>query len=199
MKVFRSFTTSFLLMIGLLLTAQEGQKIPDFNAKNAVGIIRFDEEIACKKMKVKKKPALALVSKRIIQFNREMDELKFRHFVKLNDTELLVNMKQRSLWASKDYQALTELQIETHETLSPIRVEVVALTDGLTEDLKKMLSKKQFRKWGKYVTAVRRELFPSVEEKHSPAMSNSMYNNRSSGMNRGMNRGMNGGMGRRMY
>jgi len=193
MKLFKNIITSVLLLTGFVISAQGGPKIPDFNAKNVVGIIRYDEEIACKKIKLKKTEDIAAVSKHIIKFNRAMDELKFRHFVKLNDIELLVNMKQKSIIARKDFQAMTELQIETHEKLSPIKSEVKELTDGLTEDIKNLLSEKQFKKWKKYVISAQKELFPQVEKQHRPAMNT---NRSMGGMNRGMNRG---GMNRRRY
>jgi len=196
MKLFKNICTVVLLLTGMVISAQNAPKIPDFNAKNAVGIIRYDEEIACEKIKLKKKEEIAALSKRIVKFNRAMDELKFRHFVKLNDTELLVNMKQKAAIATRDFEAMTELQIETHETLSPIKNEVEELTDGLVEDLKKMLSAKQFKKWKKYALSVHKELFPTVERKHRPAMNNSRS---MGGMNRGMNRGMGRGMNRGMY
>lgn len=196
MKVFRSLSTCFLGMLGMLLTAQESAKIPNFDARIAVGIIRFDEEIACGKMKIKNKEEIAVVSKQIVKFNRAMDELKFRHFIKLNDTELMANIKQKSFIATKDFQGMTELRIEIHEALRPVRIEVTELNEGLNESLKSVLSDRQFKKWKKYVISVRKELYPSVERKESPAMNtNSM-----GGMNRGRNRGMNrGGMNRRMY
>jgi len=193
MKLFKNIITCVLLLTGVVISAQGGPKIPDFNAKNVVGIIRYDEEIACKKIKLKKTEDIAALSKHIIKFNRAMDELKFRHFVKLNDIELLVNMKQKAILATKDFQAMTELQIETHEKLSPIKTEVKELTDALTENIKKLLSEKQFKKWRKYKISVQKELFPQVEKQHRPAMNT---NRSMRGMNRGMNRG---GMNRRMY
>lgn len=192
MKLFKNICTCVLVLTGMVINAQEGPKIPEFNARIVVGIIRYDEEIACKKIKLKKEEEIATVSKHIIKFNRAMDELKFRHFVKLNDIELLVNMKQKVAMASRDYQAMTELQIETHEKLSPIKTEVKELADTLTKALENSMSAKQFKKWKKYAISVQKELFPSVERKHSPVMNNN------SSM-RGMNRGMNRGMGRRMY
>lgn len=198
MKLIKNIITSVLVLTGMIISAQDGPKMLAFNAKNVVGIIRYDEEIACKKIKLKKKEEVTAVSKHIIKFNRDMDVLKFRHFIKLNDIELLVNMKQKAAMASRDYEAMTELQIETHEALSPIKMEVKELNDVLTENLEKILSAKQFKKWKKYAISVQKELFPSVERKSRPATNNSRS---MSGMNRGMNnrRGMNGGMNGRRY
>lgn len=194
MKLFKNIITGVLLVSTLVINAQGAPKVHDFNAKNNVGIIRYDEEIACKKLKIKKKEKIAEVSKYIIKFNRAIDELKFRHFIVLNDTELMVNVRQKVIIANRDFQAMTELQIETHEKLRPIKKEVAELSIALMDGLKSVLSDKQFKKWKKYAISVRKELLPVVEKQERP-----MMNSRSSmqGMNRG--RGMGRGMGRRRY
>ena len=143
----------------------QGQRMmPAFNAKNAIGILKFDDVIVCKKAKIKNKSEKLKVARFISEYNHTIDELLFLHFETIKTTEEFVSLKRKEAITNKDMKAMRFIQMEAMEDLNPIKNKVDEADLLLNTKLERLLSNKQFKKWEKYQKLKRKELKPKRPE-----------------------------------
>ncbi len=176
-----------LFQSGLLFAQTHGQRqtqgeIPKFNAKNAAGIIKYDDEKMFKKLSIKDDAKKQNVSKALAKYNRIIDEIIFLNNPKFTKLEKEVNAQKKVAMVNKDQQAMMGIQEELRKELAPIKKQINNATKDLNQTLEKALSEKQYKKWLKYQASKKKALKPK-----SPASSN---------MSKGKGKGSRGGGGR---
>ncbi len=152
----------------------QGQRmIPAFNAKNAIGILKYDDVIVCKKTKIKVKSEKLKVVKIISEYNHTIDELLFLHSETIKTTEEFVSLKRKKAIANKDMESMRFIQMEAMEGLYPIKNKVNEADQLLNTKLERLLSNKQFKKWKKYQELKKKELKPKRPERNKGSSSQS--------------------------
>lgn len=179
-----------LLQSGFSFAQMQGQRqtqgtMPKFNAKNAAGIIKYDNEKIFKKLSIKDDAKKQNMSKVFTEYNRIIDDIIFLNTPKLTKLEREVSVQKEIAMINKDQQAMIGVQEEIRKELAPIKNQINGATKDLNQKLGKVLSEKQYKKWLKYQASKKKALKPK-----SPVSSNNM----SKGQGKG-NRGNGGKMG----
>jgi len=143
----------------------EGGKVPEFNAKNAIGLVNYDADEVCDEAKVKDDEKRQLVSKAIAEYNYDIKEFNFQHALKLSDIELMVNSKQKEAMENKNFEAVKENRVKANELLVPYRDIIEEVNMKLNEKLKNALSEKEFKRWSKYSKKKIEDLHPKSPSK----------------------------------
>ena len=136
------------------------RELPKFNAKNAVGILKYDYERVLKKTKVKKAVKKNRVAKIISAYNHTIAEISFLHSEELKATERLVALKRAAAKGSRDREAMQSIQSEAMERLAPIKHKVRKAERVLNEKLMHVFSEKQYHKWRRMQRARKENLKP---------------------------------------
>jgi len=165
---------------------QTQQKI---QPKNMVGIIMYDIDIVLKKIKVKKAPKKAIVSKAISQHNNKINELKTFNYETFDDVTSFLTKKRNEAKLNRDFSTMKEAQMQANEMLSPIRSKVKFQKNKLNTTLEKELSEKQYKAWLKYQQSELKKLNPKAAER--PQMQ-SGQRSRGSGQKQGTGMGRGG-------
>jgi len=148
-----------MLLMTSSIVAQRGQgnsrqsqrhgerEAPKFNAKNAVGILKYDYERVLKKTKVKKAKKKKRVAKIISDYNHTIAEISFLHAEDLKATESFVAIKRAAAKANRDREAMHFIQQEAMEKLIHIKHKVRKAEQVLNKRLALVFSEKQLHKW----------------------------------------------------
>lgn len=123
------------------------RKLPKFNAKKAVGILKYDYERVLKKTKVKKAAKKNRVAKIISAYNHTIAEISFLHSEELKAIERFVALKRAAAKGSRDREAMQSIQSEAMEKLTPIKHQVRKAERVLNDKLMQVFSEKQYHKW----------------------------------------------------
>lgn len=180
-----------VLSISVFGFAQDAPKMPKYNAKNAAGIFYYNVLEATEKIKVKKEDKKASFSKELRAYNSKIKEISFLNMPKLNGTDLTVNSIGEM--AFRDADLAEKVRKAITDNVLPVRDSVLKSETKLNENLKKILSKKQYKKWEKYQRAKKRELLPEAPK------NNQMMNNNNSMMNSRRRMNNMGGLGGRRF
>jgi len=160
--ILKSGLFSAILLISVSLSAQvqgqrrsqnrnQGQRsMPAFNAKNAVGIIKYNVKKIIKKTNIKSEDKREEVAKIFSAYNLTIDEIKSLNSENLKDVEKFVNDTQKNAIVARDREAMRFARKDANEKLAPIRKEVVIADQELNSSLKQILSEEQFERWKKY-------------------------------------------------
>jgi hypothetical protein len=161
----------FLVTIALLqcsLTNAQtpsGGKMPEFKAKNTIGLVTYDADEVCDEAKVKDEEKRQLVTKAIAEYNYDIKQFNFQHALKLSDIDLMVNSKQKEAMESQNIELLRETQLKTKELIAPYQNLIDEASTKLDEKLKKVLSDKEFKRWSKYSEKKKEDLLPKSPAK----------------------------------
>ena len=136
------------------------RELPRFNAKNAVGILKYDHERVLKKTKVKKTPKKNRVAKIISDYNHTIAEISFLHSEELKATERFVALKRAAAKGRRDLETMQSIQSEAMEKLIPIKYKVRKAEQVLNEKLRQVFSEKQYHKWRRMQRARKENLKP---------------------------------------
>ena len=154
--------------------------------ENAIGIVRYDTDIVFIKIKIKKEATKQEVSKIISAFNHNVDKIKFVNSVLLNEVRTFIEVKKMEAKLDKNEGLMRTAKVTARQRLQPIRFLVATEAEKLNNQLEKVLSKKQFKKWKRYI-AKQKELMkpkalhrPRVNAAKAGAMRNN-YNQRGRG------------------
>ena len=184
------FLLSILMIHSVLSFAQmngkgQGQTqmtMPKFNAEKAAGILKYDEDKVYKKLNIKDSTTKQEVSKSLTGYNKVIDEIIFLNSPKFKKIEQEVNSQREIAMANKDRQAMMGIMEATREKLAPVKKKVIDANKNLNQELEKLLTEKQYKKWIKYQASKKRALKPK-----SPSGTNNM--------SRGQGKGSHGGGG----
>ncbi len=188
----KSLFLIILLFQSVLSFAQmQGQRsgqgqtsMPKFNAKNVAGILKYDEVKINKKLGIKDNDLKKNIYKPLSVYNKKVDEIIFLNTPKLEKIEREVNLQREIAMANKDRQAMMGIMDEAKKEIAPIKKKIIEANKILNEQLKKILSEKQYKKWLKYQANKKKALKPK---------SQSGTNNMSRGQGQGRHSGGGGG------
>ncbi len=168
---------------------QQGQgqnKLQEFKAENAVGIIVYDADEIIKKTKIKDKNTKYLITKAVNSFNQQLVEIKFINAEKLEKVTTLVNLKRKEAMANRNMEEMKSIQSSAKELLKPIKQQVKAEEKILNNQFKELLNEKQFKKWKKYQKAKKRALKPKgMSQGNKQQKGNGQHKGQGGGMGRG--------------
>ena len=184
------FLVSILMIHSVLSFAQmkgqgQGQtqmSVPKFNAEKAAGILKYDEDKVHKKLNIKDTSTKQNVSKLLADYNKGIEELMFLNAPKFKKIEQEVNTQREIAMANRDRQAMMGIMEGAREKLAPVKKKVIEANKILNQELEKILTEKQYKKWIKYQASKKRALKPK-----SPSGN--------SNMSRGQGQGRHGGGG----
>lgn len=143
----------------------QGQReLPKFNAKNAVGILKYDYEKVLKKTKVKKDSKKNKVTKIIADYNHSIAEIMFLHTDEFRAIEKFVAIKRETAKANRDREAIPFIQQEAMEKLIHIKRKVRNADRVLNDKLELVLSEKQLQKWHRLQRTRKESLQPKRPE-----------------------------------
>lgn len=178
---------SFAQMRGQQPGMGQGQAtMPKFNAKNFAGILKYDAEKVYKKISVKDENLKKEISKLLSEYNKKIDEIIFLDTPKLEKIEREVNLQRENAMLTKDRQAMMGIMEEARKKLAPVKNKVIEANKDLNQELSKILSEKQYKKWMKYQKNKKKSLKPKTQ----------MNPNNSGGQSKGRMGG--GGHGKKM-
>jgi len=150
-----------------------------FKVENAIGVVRHDTKIVFKKVKIKKEATKQQVSKIISAFNHNVDKIKFVNSVLMNEVRLFIDVKKMEAKLNKNTDLMRSAKATAKQRLQPIRFLVVTESEKLDNQLEKILSKKQFKKWKRYLEKQKNRLKPKASERPrvNAAKAGAMRNN----------------------
>ncbi|KGL62911.1 hypothetical protein [Polaribacter sp. Hel1_85] len=126
--------------------SNQTQKEVKFNASNMAGVFYYDIKEVIKKTKVKGDNNQFLVSKELKNYNFKVKEISFLNSKKFTDLDVVVN----SISKGGDMEARKNLRKKVDELIKPVRDDIHEIEKELNDNLEKILSEKQFKKWLKY-------------------------------------------------
>lgn len=193
------FLFILLFQSGLSFAQMQGQRsgqgqgqtpMPEFKAKNVAGILKYDEDNVYKKLGIKDDALKQKIYKSLSKYHNKIDEILFLNNPKLEKVENKVNTQREIATANKDRQAMMEIMDEARKELAPIKKEVIEANEIVNQELEKILSEKQYKKWLKYQANKKKSLKPKTQMNS---------NNTSRGQGKGNRGGGGGGRGKMGY
>ncbi len=125
-------------------------KIASFDPARAAGIIFYEAEHVRKKLKLKNSPVVPAVQKAIESHNKKMNSLNLINTGIFDELRTVVDMKRKDAMATRDVESMRNLQKYVNTTLEPIRKDVKEIETLLNDELVKIISEGQYKKWTKY-------------------------------------------------
>lgn len=169
----------------------QGQtSMSEFKAKNVAGILKYDEDNVYKKLGIKDDAIKQKIYKSLSEYHNKIDEILFLNNPKLKKIENKVNTQREIATVNKDRQAMMEIMDEARKELAPIKKEVIEANEIVNQELEKILSGKQYKKWLKYQANKKKSLKPKTQINS---------NNTSKGQGKGIRGGGGGGRGTMGY
>lgn len=182
---------SFAQMQGQRSGQGQGQtSMSEFKAKNVAGILKYDEDNVYKKLGIKDDAIKQKIYKSLSEYHNKIDEILFLNNPKLKKIENKVNTQREIATVNKDRQAMMEIMDEARKELAPIKKEVIEANEIVNQELEKILSGKQYKKWLKYQANKKKSLKPKTQINS---------NNTSKGQGKGIRGGGGGGRGTMGY
>lgn len=134
------------------------QRNPEFNVEKAIGLTIYDIERITKKVGIKKSnDNYNKVEKIFKDFNKEMNQVKRINGFLLSQAKSKVESAQTQVLETREYSILEKAYKEVSEGFKPITAEIKTQEEGLDKKLKEVLSDKQFKKWKKLQTKMKRK------------------------------------------
>jgi len=158
----------------------QAQSMMKFDVEKMAGLAPYDEDKVLKKIKVKKEPKVSQVRALLRDYNKSIENIKLKHHQRIEETKNFVRTKRAEAQQNRDFEMMQVVRQEAQERLEPVREEVRAQQKVLNQKMKELLSKRQYKKWKKY-----------LKKRKKSASSNS--SNNSSMRGRGMRQGGGGG------
>ena len=166
---------------------QQREELPDFDAAKVAGIFSYDDTESIKKIKIRNNDDLKLkVRRAIAKYNIQMDEISLVNTENFDTLNVVMNTMRKQMRpdrSSGDNQMgmrqrggdNSQTQGRSNENDDPMRmamkttkqkielVKVVVLKEEklLNDQLESMLSEKQYKKWIKYQTKIKKENAPN--------------------------------------
>ena len=173
---------SFAQMQGQRSNQGQGQtSMPEFKAKNVAGILKYDEDKVYKKLEIKDNILKGEIYKSLSEYHKKIDEILFLNNPKLEKVENKVNTQREIATANKDRQAMMEIMDEARKELASIKKEVIDANKILNQELEKILSEKQYKKWIKYQANKKKSLKPKTQMNSNNTSRSQGKGNRSGG------------------
>ena len=124
---------------------------PNFDVDQYLGIVIYDIEKTAKKSGIKLDSEEGKSFSNIItDYNNKIKQIRRINSFKLNSSKEMVENFQRAVIKNRDYSNQAEVQKKLGEDLNPISETMKTEDQKLDEEIKKILSDKQYQKWLKY-------------------------------------------------
>lgn len=128
----------------------QNDKLPEFQPLRFVGLVIYDADKVVKKISVRKKEDVKKVKAIITKYNGIFNGIKRINTFTFNDIKKSVEAAQKKAVKTQDYSLIESTQKKMLEAFKPIVAEIERQDKSFDAELKTVLSKKQFKKWGKY-------------------------------------------------
>ncbi|MEQ6124440.1 hypothetical protein AAON49_09585 [Pseudotenacibaculum sp. MALMAid0570] len=136
----------------------QNDKLPEFNPERTIGLVIYNYERVVKKIGVKKKSDNAKKIKSIFtKFNRSLNDIKRINSFTLKEMKTTFEATRREAIKTKDFSGMQAVQKQMAEAFKPIVDAILKKEEELDASLKPLLSEKQFRKWLKYKSRVKKK------------------------------------------
>jgi hypothetical protein len=134
------------------------QKLPEFNVERAVGLTIYEIDRILKKISLKSsdenyKKVVTVYNK----FNKDQREVLRINGFTFSQAKTKIESAQSEVLKNRDYSVLEKAYKEVSEGFKPISEQIKEREKKLDEDLKPLLSDKQFKKWKKLQDKIKRK------------------------------------------
>ena len=124
---------------------------PNFDVDQYLGIVVYDIEKTAKKSSIKLDSEQGKsLSKILTEYNNKIKQIRRINSFTLNSSKEMVENFQRAVIKNRDYSNQIEVQKKLAEDLKPISEAMKTEDQKLDEEIKKILSEKQYQKWLKF-------------------------------------------------
>lgn len=138
--------------------APQQPRFPEVNVERAVGMIFYDTEKVLKKIGVKKSSKkFDLITSILKKFNREQNQVKRINSFLFSEGKSKIEFARKESVKLGDFSIIRNATKEVTTLFEPI-VEVVKEKEkNLDLEFEKILSSKEFSKWNKYKTNLKKK------------------------------------------
>ena len=139
--------------------ANAGQpRLPKFNAEKSVGLVIFDIDKTIKKIGLKEssnnfKKAVTFLN----TYNKEIRQVARINSFTFNEAKKKIEFIQKKAQDSGDFSIVQPIYKEVGKSFEPILKVIEEKEKALDEKLKPVLSAKQFKKWKKFQTKMKKK------------------------------------------
>ena len=194
---------------------QQREEMPDFDAAQMAGIFSYDSGEAIKKIKIKKDESLELkVRRAIARYNTRMDEISMVNTENFDTLNVSMNAMRKQMRPSRNSggnqggvgqgrgnnsqtrgrdlendDPMRKYMEATKQKIEIVKEKVLIEEELLNTQLEVIFSDKQYKKWLKYQTKIKKE--------NAPVERSQNQNQRGGGMRGGGQGGPPGGGGNR--
>lgn len=124
---------------------------PNFDVDQYLGIVIYDIEKTAKKSSIKLESEEGKsFSKILTDYNNKIKQIRRINSFTLNSAKEMVENFQRAVIKNRDYSNQAEVQKKLAEDLKPISETMKTEDQKLDEEIKKILTEKQYEKWLKF-------------------------------------------------
>jgi hypothetical protein len=136
------------------------REMPEFNASNVAGILKYDNVLVAKKLKVKEDSVKKSIHQALSKYNNEIDEIAVLYKDSLDAVNLLMNTAAKDAMRNGNREMMQNLRRVVQQKIKPVRERVKKNEMTLNESMKVVLVEKQYEKWMKFQRAEKRALNP---------------------------------------
>jgi len=135
----------------------QNDKLPEFQPLRFVGLVIYDAEKVVKKISVRKKPEVKKVTEIIAKYNVIFNGIKRINTFTFSDIKKTVEATQKKAIKTQDFSLIEKVQKKMLASFKPIVDEIERQDKSFDAELKVVLSKKQFKKWEKYKSRIKKK------------------------------------------
>ena len=126
------------------------EKLPEFNVEKAIGLTIYDIERVTKRIGLKtSSEQYAKVVSVFNKFNKDQREVLRINSFSFSQAKTKIENAQSDVLKNRDYSVLEQAYKEVSDGFKPISEQVKEREKTLDNDLKPLLSEKEFKKWKK--------------------------------------------------
>lgn len=144
------------------------REIPEFNASNVVGILKYDDVLVIKKLKVKEDSVKKSIRQALSKYNREIDEIAVLYKDSLDAVNILMNTAAKDAMRNGNREIMQNVRRVTQQKMKPVRERVKKNDMALNESMKAVLDEKQYEKWMKFQKVEKQALNPRQNQEGGP-------------------------------
>lgn len=133
------------------------QKPPEFNVERAIGLTVYDIDVIIKKLSLKESSdyykKIVTVFNAFIRKQRELTRINSFSF---SQAKTKIEAAQKEVLKSRNYAVLEKAYKDVSEKFVPITDQIKEREEQLDKDLEPLFTKKQFKKWKKLQTKMKK-------------------------------------------
>ncbi len=138
--------------------ASPKQQFPEVNVEKAVGMTFYKTEKLIKKIGVKKSSkTFSLVTNIFKKFNKDLKQVKRINSFLFSEGKLKIENARKQSFKTGDYSIIQKATKEVTTIFEPVVKVIEEKETNLDNTLKEILTIKQFKKWIKYKTNIKKK------------------------------------------